>query len=116
MVGWTFLIALPALVQLFFLGVLISILSYWMHYSRSRLQIFFKGLACGLGFGTLLAGFFVLVAFLCATQIEANRPWVAWLGSVNMALIFNVALYSVFRWMYIRRRFDAERMQARPFA
>jgi hypothetical protein len=116
MVGWSFLIALPALAQLFYFGVLISILSYWMHYSRSRLQIFFKSLAWGLGFGTLVAVFFGLVAFLCTSQIEANRPWVAWLGTVNMAVIFNVALYSIFRWMYIQRRFDAERQQPRSLA
>jgi hypothetical protein len=112
-VGWTFIIALPALAQVYYLGILVSMISYWMDYSRSRVLVFFKGIAFGAVFGTLISGLAILIVYLCAQSIENHRPGVAWLGCINITLVFDVALYSFFRWVYIRRRFDAERVQPR---
>ncbi|HYG73392.1 MAG TPA: hypothetical protein VEK08_00060 [Planctomycetota bacterium] len=106
---WCVAIGIPAMVELSFLAAIGTLISNWMDYRRSRLVSFVKNVASGLVVALLLGGMFVLITLLTKDLLARERPWVAWLGALNMILIFDVAAYMTARWIYVRRPFDAER-------
>jgi hypothetical protein len=113
---WCVGIGVPALVQLSFFAALLTSVSNWMDYRRSRLASFIKGICVGMCFALLGGGMLILIMLLSKELIDRDRAWVAWLGSLNMILIFDLACYMTARWIYVRRRFDAERRQQRGWS
>jgi hypothetical protein len=110
---WCFVIGVPALTQVCFFAAMGTMVSNWMDYRRAWLASFVRSLAFGICVAFVLLGVVVLIIFLCRESIDHGRPWVAWLGSLNIVLIVDVALYMSARWIYVRRRFDAERRNVR---
>lgn len=106
--AWTVAIGVPALAEGSFLAML-NMLSEHQDYRRSRLLTLFLGVftvTCALiAVGTLVT----LIVIVCHAAVENGQPWIGWLGALNVVLVFDVALYGVMRWIYVRRRFDAEK-------
>jgi hypothetical protein len=107
--NWAVAIGLPGLWQLAFLSYLGMASNYWTHYRRSLLyQIFMSVWMCVLaavGVLTVLA----LIVGLWVLSHRAGYPhWMPWLGTVNILVIADLAQYMLVRWLYVRRRFDAE--------
>lgn len=108
-VGWTVAIGVPALWQLSFLSYIGGISNYWMHYSRSLLIQIFTALWMGVLMAVGAISCVVLIVVICKMAYEAGYPgWIPWLGSLNILVVADVAFYMIVRWVYVRRRFDAE--------
>jgi hypothetical protein len=107
--GWVVAIGVPILWQLAFLSYIGGISNYWMHYSRSLLIQIFTAIWMGVLLAIGAIGCAVLIVVICGTASQANYPsWVGWLGSINVLVVADVAFYMLVRWLYVRRRFDAE--------
>ncbi len=106
---WTVAVAVPAVVELFYLMKLMAITSYQRDYRRSRLITFFQLLFASLITIVVLGLLIGLSAWMVQSTLEKNMPWLGWMGSIHMAVVFDLSLYWLVRWMYVRRRFDADR-------
>ena len=106
--NWTTAIALPIAVQGYFISRLNSVTRYWKDYRRSHLISFVIGMLSVFVVLFLLTGLAVLMLLLVTTTVEQNHPWIGWLGCMNMLVVFDIAAYRLARWLYVRRRFDAE--------
>ena len=113
---WSVAVGVPALVQLSFFSAILTSASNWKDYRRSHLISFIKSIATALITALLVLGIFVLIVLLCKELLATDRAWVAWLGSINMVLVFDVACYMTARWIYVRRRFDSERRHIKGIA
>ena len=108
-VGWCVLIGVPAMTQVCFFAAIGNFLGNLQDYRRSRVISFFK-LVTTITLSSLTAAILgALIVYLCLESIKSDRPWVAWLGTLNIMAVFDVAFYMLMRWIYVRRRFDAER-------
>ena len=110
---WIAVILIPALPQLHFLVALLNIASYCRDYRRTWLILIFKTIVYSTLGIAVFSGVGALIAMLVESTIHAGRPWTGWLGAVNILLVFDVALYMFCRMLYVRRRFDADRMGGR---
>ena len=86
-----------------------------MDYRRSWLITTYRTVQatalCSLASVAMLAVWaFLIKGTLVDVHPSEQRPWVAWLGGVHLVLVFDVALYMLFRLIYVRRRFDVERI------
>ena len=106
---WAVVIAVPAITELYYLILLMNTASTWTDYRRSRLREFLKFLVVVPTAIGVCEGLGWLIFYVCQETLRQGEPWIGWLGAVNMLLVFDVALYMSARWMYVRRRFDAER-------
>ena len=113
---WSVAIGIPALVQLAFFSAILTSVSNWKDYRRSHLISFVKNIAIAVITALLVFGIFILIVLLCKELLASDRAWVAWLGSINMVLVFDVACYMTARWIYVRRRFDSERRHVKGLA
>jgi hypothetical protein len=108
-VGWATLIGYLAMLQLYFLLSLGAVMMYTaLDYRRSRLRTMVQSMFNLLQFGIVAGMLIALVGYLWSETFRQNRYGVAVLGTANILLICNVVLYSVCRWVYLRRRFDCE--------
>jgi hypothetical protein len=108
---WIAVILIPALPQLVFLLSLLNIAGNCRDYRRSWVITAFKALAWTALWMAVFGGMISLVSWMVDTSIENGRPWTGWLGAVNAALVFDVTVYMLARALYVRRRFDAERVE-----
>jgi hypothetical protein len=106
--AWTVVIAVPALAELhFFLALNIPLgnKDYRRSWLLSLFRFTFQAFCAITAIGVLVA----LIIVVCKEAIDSGEPWIGWLGSINILLVFDVAFYMLARWIYVRRRFDAER-------
>jgi len=105
---WAVAVGVPVCTELAFVAGLNTVLNY-KDYRRSRLISLFQCVlvvTCGV---VCVIGLIMLIAFVCVAAVERGQPWAGWLGTVNMVLVLDVAVYMLTRLVYVRRRFDAER-------
>jgi hypothetical protein len=110
---WIAAILIPALPQLVFFFTLLNIAGYCRDYRRFWVITIFKTLAWTAVWMAVFSGLLLLVSWMVEATIENHHPWTGWLGAVNVTLVFDVALYMLCRLLYVRRRFDAERVDQR---
>ncbi|MCW8130400.1 MAG: hypothetical protein KIS92_08635 [Planctomycetota bacterium] len=95
--------------QTVFLIALLGIQSYCKNYRRTWTALILQTCAFAVVFISLISGILIVVAYLVQHVLDENRPvWIAYVGSVNLVLVFDVAVYMLARLVYVRRRFDAE--------
>ncbi|MBI3828970.1 MAG: hypothetical protein HY291_05620 [Planctomycetes bacterium] len=108
---WIAVILIPALTQLVFLLSLLNIAGNCRDYRRSWVITAFKALAWTALWMAVFSGVISLVSWMVDASISNGRPWTGWLGAVNVAPVFDVTVYMLARTLYVRRRFDAERVE-----
>ncbi len=109
LVGWSALGSYTVLLQILFVLSLSYVQMYAMlDYRRSRLLTAVQFLVSLSFIGLLLASVIGLIGYLWSESIPQNRFAIAALGTVNILVIVNSVIYSLARWMYVRRRFDCE--------
>ena len=109
LIGWSALLSYLVLIQvLFLLSLSYTLLYTSLDYRRSRWLTMVRMTFVATLSGLATLGVFALIAYLWSELVKQDRFAIAVLGTVNIMLIVNVVVYSLSRWVYLRRRFDCE--------
>ena len=109
LVCWAALASYILLLQLLFvLSLSYTLLYTLLDHRRSRLLRAVQSIVNLSVFGLLMVSVAGLIGYLWTESIPQNRFAVAALGTVNILVIVDVVIYSLARWIYLRRRFDCE--------